>query len=165
MADGINLPCNKILNAQQWQPNPQPFLSLRHLYPPLPTNLNSQVSLHCSFRSSSFSSASLCGLTDALVLGGVAGRILKAKVWAAQNKALLVGGGIATTGLIAALVAGAIPLWKKVIQPRLTQMKKDHAAGKKVSKRSVEDVYVDELIADEEFVSFLEELAEHMDLE
>jgi len=151
------------LNSKQ-QSNQQQFLPLRHLkllHPLLLPSLDTQVSLH-SFGSPLFSPACLCDLTDVLVLGGIAGQIFKAKVWAAQNKALT---GIAATGLIATLVAGAIPLWTKVIQPRLAQMKKDHAAGKKVGKRSIEESYVDELIADEEFMSFLEELAGHMELE
>jgi len=32
-------------------------------------------------------------------------------------------------------------------------------------RRSVQEAYVDELIADEEFMNFLEELADHMELE
>ena len=134
---------------------------LNHLHPLLPPNPNTPVSPQPS-NSRPHSFYSSFSLTDTLVLAGITGQIFKAKVWATQNKALA---GIAATGLVAALVASAIPLWAKVIQPRLAQIKKDHAAGKKVGKRSVEEAYVDELIADEEFMSFLEELAEHMELE
>jgi len=44
-------------------------------------------------------------------------------------------------------------------------MNKGHAVGKKVGKRSVEEAYIDELITDGEYINFLEELAEHMELE
>ena len=59
------------------------------------------------------------------------------------------------------MVAAAYPLWKKVLQPRLEKVKKGKATGRGAhSKRSVEDEYLDELLADPEFLEQITELAE-----
>jgi len=85
----------------------------------------------------------------------------KAKVWAQKNPALAIG-GVAGTAVLATLIAGAYPLWKKVIQPRLEKMKKERSTGRLV-RRSFEDEYVDELISDSEFIEFLEGMAAELE--
>jgi hypothetical protein len=85
----------------------------------------------------------------------------KAKVWAEKNPVIAIGGA-AGTAVLATLIAGAYPLWKKIIQPRLEKMKKERSTGRHI-KRSVDDEYVDELISDPEFVEFLEGLAAELE--
>jgi len=58
------------------------------------------------------------------------------------------------------MIAAAYPLWKKVIQPHLAKMRKEKATGRGVVKRSVDDEYLDELVADEELMDFMSELAD-----
>ena len=85
----------------------------------------------------------------------------KAKAWAQKNPAIAIGGA-AGTAVLATLIAGAYPLWKKIIQPRLEKMKKERSTGRHV-KRSVDDEYVDELISDPEFLEFLEGMAAELE--
>jgi hypothetical protein len=88
-------------------------------------------------------------------------------VWAKDHKGLAIGGGVvAGSALVTALVVGAIPLWKKIVQPYIEKLRAQQAQGKgKVQKRSVEDEYLDTLIADEDFVNFLEGLNDQFDAE
>jgi hypothetical protein len=87
--------------------------------------------------------------------------------WAFTHKPLAIGAGVATT---AALAAGAYALWKKVIEPKIKEAKKKKLAQEgekgekgKLVKRAPEDELLDHLMADEEFISFLEGLAEHIE--
>lgn len=57
-------------------------------------------------------------------------------------------------------------MWKKVIEPKIKEAKKKKLAegeGHKLTKRAPEDELLEELMADEEFMTFLEGLAEHME--
>jgi hypothetical protein len=62
-------------------------------------------------------------------------------------------------------------LWKKVIEPKIKESKKNkkHAQegekseGGKLVKRAPGDELLDHLMADEEFMTFLEGLAEHIE--
>lgn len=69
-------------------------------------------------------------------------------------------GGVAGTAALITMIAAAYPLWKKVIQPHLAKMRKEKATGRGVVKRSVDDEYLDELVADEELMDFMSELAD-----
>lgn len=60
------------------------------------------------------------------------------------------------------LVAAGLPLWKKVIQPRLQKKKAQKAIGRHV-KRDAEGEYLDELLEDEEFLEFLEFMAAELE--
>jgi hypothetical protein len=88
-------------------------------------------------------------------------------LWAQDHKGLAIGGGVVgASALVTALIAGGIPLWKKIVQPYIAKLRAQQAQGKgKVQKRSVEDEYLDTLIADEDFVNFLEELSDQFDAE
>jgi hypothetical protein len=77
--------------------------------------------------------------------------------WARHNRGAAIGTAVGT-GVVVTLLAAAYPLWKKVIKPRLAEMKKKKAAGR-YAKRSADDEIVDELLQDEEFLSWLEDVA------
>lgn len=88
-------------------------------------------------------------------------------MWAYTHKPLAIGVGVATT---AALVAGVYALWKKVIEPKIKEGKKkkleeegEKSEGGKLVKRAPEDELLDHLMENEEFMTFLEGLAEHME--
>ena len=83
----------------------------------------------------------------------------KAKGWAKDHPKLAIG-GVAGTAALVTMIAAAYPLWKKVIQPHLAKLRKERATGRGVVKRSVEDEYLDELVADTEFLEQLSELAD-----
>jgi hypothetical protein len=77
--------------------------------------------------------------------------------WVGTHRPQAIAIGVGSGALIA-VVAAAYPLWKKVIKPRLDEMKKQKAAGRYV-KRSAEDEIIEEALQDEEFLEFLVELA------
>jgi hypothetical protein len=69
----------------------------------------------------------------------------------------------AGTAVIGGLILGGIPLWKNVIKPYIEKLKEQQAQGRKVQKRSVQDEYLDELVADAELVEFLSQLSDEFD--
>jgi hypothetical protein len=77
--------------------------------------------------------------------------------WAKHNRNAAIGAAVGT-GVLVTILAAAYPLWKKVIKPRLAEMKKKKAAGR-YAKRSADDEIIDELLQDEEFLSWLEDVA------
>jgi hypothetical protein len=85
----------------------------------------------------------------------------KAKEWAVNHPTLAISGA-AGVGLLAAIAAGAYPLWKKVLKPRLEKFRKQKATGRHV-KRDVDDEYLDELLDDPEFVQFLTDMATQLE--
>lgn len=81
--------------------------------------------------------------------------------WVGTHKPAAIAIGVGSGALIA-VVAAAYPLWKKVIKPRLDEMKKQKAAGRHV-KRSADDEMIEEALQDEEFLEFLADLAAEFD--
>lgn len=85
----------------------------------------------------------------------------KLQHWAGEHKGLAIGGAV-SAGVLATLAIAAYPLWKKVIKPKMDEMKKKKASNRYV-KRSADDEVLEEMLHDEEFLSFLEELAMEME--
>ena len=85
----------------------------------------------------------------------------KLQHWAGTHKGLAIGGAVGA-GVLATIAIAAYPLWKKVIKPKMAAMKKKKAAGR-YAKRSADDEILEELLQDEEFLEFLEELALEME--
>jgi hypothetical protein len=100
-------------------------------------------------------------LQSPLTSGKLTSLPAKAKDWAVTHPGLAIGGA-ASVGLLAALAASAYPLWKKVIKPRLAQMKREKATGRHV-KRGVDDDYLDELLEDPELIQFLTDMAAELE--
>jgi hypothetical protein len=81
----------------------------------------------------------------------------KITTWAKEHKGVAIGTAVGA-GVLVTMLAAAYPLWKKVIQPRLAEMKKKKAGGR-YAKRSIDDEIVEEALQDEEFLAWLEEVA------
>jgi len=91
------------------------------------------------------------------------GPIKKIGKWAGEHKPLAIGGGaILGTTLLAGLVLGSIPLYRKFVKPRLEQFRKKGSG--RVTKRSADDELLDELISDPEFMEFLENFEPEFEL-
>ena len=90
-------------------------------------------------------------LTLALSLPG------KAKDWV-KNHPVVAGGGAAATLLLAGLAISAYPVWKKLVQPRLENMRRAKTSGR-VVKRDLDDDLLQALSEDPEVFEFLEQFA------